>query len=88
MPTSKSKTGKSQSLAIYQKSQELGGNCTPIIFVLTDGDNNTGYDFSDTKNIIAGMDIPIYTISYNYAADSLSELASINEAAAIVNAEM
>ena len=69
---------------IYQKSQELGGNCTPIIFVLTDGDNNTGYDFSDTKNIIAGMDIPIYTISYNYAADSLSELASINEAAAIV----
>ena len=69
---------------IYKKSQELGGNCTPIIFVLTDGDNNTGYDFSDTKNIIAGMDIPIYTISYNYAADSLSELASINEAAAIV----
>ena len=69
---------------IYQKSQELGGNCTPIIFVLTDGDNNTGYGFSDTKNIIAGMDIPIYTISYNYAADSLSELASINEAAAIV----
>ena len=69
---------------IYKKSQELGGNCTPIIFVLTDGDNNTGYEFSDTKNIIAGMDIPIYTISYNYAADSLSELASINEAAAIV----
>ena len=69
---------------IYQKSQELGGNCTPIIFVLTDSDNNTGYGFSDTKNIIAGMDIPIYTISYNYAADSLSELASINEAAAIV----
>lgn len=51
---------------IYQKSQELGGNCTPIIFVLTDGDNNTGYGFSDTKNIIAGMDIPIYTISYDY----------------------
>ena len=69
---------------IHKKSQELGGNCTPIIFVLTDGDNNTGYGFSDTKNIIAGMDIPIYTISYNYAADSLSELASINEAAAIV----
>lgn len=30
------------------------------------------------------MNISIYTISYNYAADSLSELASINEAAAIV----
>lgn len=69
---------------IYKKSQELGGNCTPIIFVLTDGDSNTGYKFSDTKNIIAGMNIPIYTISYNYAADSLSELASINEAASIV----
>lgn len=26
----------------------------------------------------------IHTISYNYAADSLSELASINEAASIV----
>ena len=69
---------------IYKKSQELGGNCTPIIFVLTDGDSNTGYKFSDTKDIIAGMNIPIYTISYNYAADSLSELASINEAASIV----
>lgn len=69
---------------IYRKSQELGGNCTPIIFVLTDGDSNTGYKFSDTKNIIAGMNIPVYTISYNYAADSLSELASINEAASIV----
>lgn len=69
---------------IYQKSQELGGNCTPIIFVLTDGDSNTGCRFSETKDIIAGMNIPIYTISYNYAADSLSELASINEAAAIV----
>lgn len=45
---------------------------------------NTGYKFSDTKSIIAGMNIPIYTISYNYAADSLSELASINEAASIV----
>lgn len=69
---------------IYQKSQELGGNCTPIIFVLTDGDSNTGCRFSETKDIIAGMNIPIYTISYNYAADSLSELASINEAASIV----
>lgn len=69
---------------IYKKSQELGGNCTPIIFVLTDGDSNTGYKFSETKDIIAGMNIPVYTISYNYAADSLSELASINEAASIV----
>lgn len=69
---------------IYQKSQELGGNCTPIIFVLTDGDSNTGCRFSETKDIIAGMNIPVYTISYNYAADSLSELASINEAASIV----
>ena len=69
---------------IYKKSQELGANCTPIIFVLTDGDSNTGYKFSDTKSIIAGMNIPIYTISYNYAADSLSELASINEATSIV----
>ena len=69
---------------IYQKSQELGGNCTPIIFVLTDGDSNTGCRFSETKDIIAGMNIPISTISYNYAADSLSELASINEAASIV----
>lgn len=69
---------------IYKKSQELGGNCTPIIFVLTDGESNTGNDYPGTRNIIAGMNIPIYTISYNYAVDSLSELASINEAASIV----
>ena len=45
---------------------------------------DTGNDYLGTRNIIAGMSIPIYTISYNYAADSLSELASINEAASIV----
>lgn len=76
--------GNYKSLTSSLEKSGCDVNADTIIFVLTDGDNNTGYEFSDTKNIIAGMDIPIYTISYNYAADSLSELASINEAAAIV----
>ena len=68
---------------ISKNLRNSGGNCTPII-LCSRTVTQYRYDFSDTKNIIAGMDIPIYTISYNYAADSLSELASINEAAAIV----
>lgn len=60
-------------------------NSKPMIFVLTDGDTNSGYleNLDDIYSIIDGLDIPIYTIGYNVQIDVLSELSKINEAASL-----
>lgn len=68
---------------VHKKVEELGGNATPIIFVLTDGQSNTGLSHSALKPIVEGMQVPIYTVSYNYESSTLTELANICEAAAI-----
>ncbi len=55
--------------------------CRPIIFVLTDGEQNVGWSLSRIKPIVDGMDIPVYTIAYNYRdTGELEELSGINEA--------
>ena len=55
--------------------------CRPILFVLTDGDQNVGWSLSRIKPVVDGMDIPVYTIAYNYRnTGELEELSSINEA--------
>ena len=58
-------------------------DCKPMIFVLTDGETNSGYleSISDIYSIIAGLRIPIYTIGYNAEIEVLGELSRINEAA-------
>ncbi len=58
-------------------------NCKPMIFVLTDGETNSGYleSLIDIYSIVDGLNIPIYTIGYNVSIDILSELSIINEAA-------
>lgn len=55
--------------------------CRPILFVLTDGEQNVGWSLNRIKPIVDGMDVPIYTIAYNYRdTGELEELSSINEA--------
>jgi Ca-activated chloride channel family protein len=59
-----------------------------VLFVLTDGDSNTGLDFRRMSPIIAGLKIPIYTIGYEYETnvlntDILEQLAALNEASFI-----
>lgn len=58
----------------------------PMLFVLSDGETNEGYDYKDIKGIMESLGYPIYTIGYNYSNGSLEELSEINEAASI-NAE-
>lgn len=67
---------------VETKIEEIG-NAKPMIFVLTDGDSNSGYKYSDASKIVSGLKIPIYTISYNYTNSVLDDLAAINEAAGI-----
>ncbi len=55
--------------------------CRPILFVLTDGEQNVGWSLSRIKPVVDGMDVPVYTIAYNYRdTGALEELSNINEA--------
>ena len=54
-----------------------------MIFVLTDGESNSGYKLEDTKAVIKGLKVPIYTIGYNANIGALQEVSQINEAANI-----
>lgn len=55
----------------------------PLIFVLSDGETNAGYDLSDVEGILKALRIPVYTIGYNANIDALKKISSINEAASI-----
>ncbi len=54
-----------------------------IMFVLSDGETNTGCGLSDVTKVVRNLEIPIYTIGYNADISALSEISNINEAASI-----
>lgn len=55
-----------------------------MLFVLTDGAQNTGYSLDRITDVVGGLKIPIYTIAYNYdSVKDLETLSNINEAAQI-----
>ena len=55
-------------------------NTKLMLFVLTDGESNRGYEFKDVEGITGGLKIPIYTIGYNANIENLQKLSAINEA--------
>ncbi|MBO6132885.1 MAG: VWA domain-containing protein [Lachnospiraceae bacterium] len=56
----------------------------PIVFVLSDGETNSGYSLSDIQSVVKTLKVPIYTINYNDGdSDALKALSGINEAASI-----
>ena len=59
---------------------QKNNNTRLMIFVLTDGESNRGYDISDIEEVTRGLRIPIYTIGYNADIDVLKEVSDINEA--------
>jgi len=61
-------------------------NTKLMLFVLTDGETNRGYEFEDIENITRGLKIPVYTIGYNEDIEVLKNLSDINEAVTM-NAE-
>ena len=59
-------------------------DATPIIFLLTDGDRNQGYNYNRIEPIIGGLRIPVFPIAYNYSSTKeLDNLATLNEATTI-----
>ena len=63
----------------------LGDNpdAKPMIFVLSDGETNVGFDLSEIEDVNKGLRTPIYTIGYNANISALQKISSINEAASI-----
>ena len=61
-----------------------------MLFVLSDGDQNSGYSLSRVTPVVGGLRVPIYSIGYNLSGGSaenqLKELSQINEAA-LINAQ-
>ena len=55
----------------------------PMLFVLSDGEQNTGYSLSDISKILEVYKIPVYTIGYNADIKALEKISAINEAASI-----
>jgi Ca-activated chloride channel family protein len=57
-----------------------------MMFVLTDGESTGTLNFDDTKAMIAGLKVPIFTIGYHGNFDVLQQLADLN-GAAYINAD-
>ncbi len=58
-------------------------NAKLMLFVLTDGETNSGHSLNDVESMLRGLKIPIYTIGYNADIKVLQTVSSINEAASI-----
>ena len=67
---------------VLDKLEEIP-EAKPMIFLLSDGEQNRGYDLAEIRDIIAGLQMPIYTIGYNANIDALKEVSEINEAVCI-----
>ena len=68
------------------KKQKEVPDAKLMMFVLSDGETNTGNSLENATKVIKNLDIPIYTIGYNANIDALEDISNINEAASI-NAE-
>ena len=63
-------------------------NAKMMLFVLSDGDQNRGYNLDRVAPVVGGLKVPVYTIGYNLEAGSRAEaelkrLSGINEASLI-----
>ena len=62
---------------------ETGEHIKPLLFVLSDGQQNMGCSLKEITPIVGGLEIPVYTIGYNADLSELKSLSAINEAASI-----
>lgn len=58
-------------------------NVQPMIFLLSDGEANTGAKLSNISGAVSFYKTPIYTIGYNANLDELRKISELNEAASI-----
>lgn len=71
------------ALDMIKKKMEEYPDAKPMLFVLSDGETNVGYNLNDIRDVLSGLKIPVYTIGYNADLAALQSISSVNEAASI-----
>lgn len=71
------------ALDMIEKALEEHPEAKPMLFLLSDGEQNTGYSLNEISSVVGGSDVPIYTIGYNANIEALKKVSEINEAATI-----
>lgn len=71
------------ALDMIREQMEEYPDAKPMLFVLSDGETNVGYDLNDVRDVLSGLKIPVYTIGYNADLSALQSISSVNEAASI-----
>lgn len=68
---------------LMEKAKEVP-DAKLMLFVLTDGAQNEGYNLDRVIPVVGGLRIPVYTIAYNYKdTGDMEKLSNINEAVCI-----
>lgn len=75
--------GIAVSLSMLVEEKQKDPTVKPVLFVLTDGETNLGMSYGDMDNIIAGLQIPVYTIGFEAKIDELKKLSNLVEAASL-----
>ena len=71
------------AIDMLMDAKEANPDTKLMLFVLSDGETNIGYNLSDVEKVIEALEIPVYTIGYNANISALEAISSINEAASI-----
>ncbi|MDR0886954.1 MAG: VWA domain-containing protein [Clostridiales Family XIII bacterium] len=69
-------------LDMLRTAEEKYPGARTMLFVLSDGEQNEGYNFKKVAPVIAALNVPIHTIGYEANIDELKKLSAINEASA------
>lgn len=75
--------GLAVGLDMLLKAKEQNPDTKLMMFLLSDGETNTGHSLNEVSSIIQAYKVPIYTIGYNADIDALETISQINEAASI-----
>lgn len=68
---------------LEDKAEEIP-DAKKMVFLLTDGAQNQGYTFDRVEGIVEGLQVPVYSIAYNYSGDGdLEKLSGLVEASVI-----
>lgn len=65
------------------EEKKANPNTKVMMFLLSDGETNSGHSLSDIRSILKAYEIPVYTIGYNADIEALKTISEINEAASI-----
>lgn len=71
------------ALDMIEKAKVDYPDAKPMLFLLSDGEQNTGWSLHDISGVLNAYEVPVYTIGYNANIEALKRVSEINEAATI-----